>query len=120
MTSLADTHLDDEQKRYHIFINLGFIMAVLTSVELVIILLPFDPILILIGLIVLSIAKFVGVVLWFMHMIWDRPLIAVLFCFGLVLALGTVTALMFIFSPNDIDLEALSQAPAPVSTHAFA
>ncbi|MGF1483274.1 MAG: cytochrome C oxidase subunit IV family protein [Opitutales bacterium] len=110
MTALVDTHHEEEQKRYHTFINLGFAMAVLTSVELVLILLPFSSVFILTSLILLSVAKFVGVVLWFMHMIYDRSLIAVLFCFGLILALGTVAALLLLFSPDLADPDAYGQA----------
>ncbi|GAB4282643.1 MAG: hypothetical protein Tsb0018_10790 [Opitutales bacterium] len=95
--------IKEEAKRYHAFINLAFILAILTSTEIVIIFLPFASWLIVTSLVVLSLVKFFCVILWFMHLIYDRILLFLLFMSGLLIAVGTVIALMFLFSPNDLD-----------------
>jgi cytochrome c oxidase subunit 4 len=47
----------------------------------------------------------VGVIFWFMHLIYDKKLLTVLFLFGMTLAAGTATALMFLFSESHVDKE---------------
>ena len=42
--------------------------------------------------------KFVAVIAWFMHLIYDKLLLTLAFGTGLSIASGTVLALMFIFS----------------------
>lgn len=97
------TIVHDEAKRYHAFINLAFLLAFLTSVEIVIIFLPFASWLIVSSLIVLSSIKFFCVILWFMHLIYDKLFLFLVFMAGLLIALGTVIALMYLFTPADLD-----------------
>ena len=106
----VDTHIEEEQKRYHTFINVALWLSVLTGNELVIIFMPFAAWFIIAGLVVLSLIKFVAVIFWFMHLIYDKKLCFWLFIFGLLLATGTVTALLFLMSPHDVDRDALTEA----------
>ena len=93
----------EEAKRYHAFINLAFLLAFLTSTEIVIIFLPFANWLIVSSLIVLSTVKFFCVILWFMHLIYDKLFLFLVFMTGLLIALGTVVALIYLFVPTDLD-----------------
>ena len=93
----------EEAKRYHAFINLAFLLAFLTSTEIVIIFLPFANWLIVTSLIVLSAVKFFCVILWFMHLIYDKLFLFLVFMAGMLIALGTVIALMYLFTPSDLD-----------------
>ncbi len=47
--------------------------------------------------------KFFCVILWFMHLIYDAPLLIILFVAGLVLAAGTMVALLNLLARSDID-----------------
>jgi cytochrome c oxidase subunit 4 len=42
--------------------------------------------------------KFLFVIFYFMHLRWDKPFCTILFFIGLVLASGTVWALLALFS----------------------
>lgn len=95
--------LREEAKRYHAFINLAFLLAFLTSTEIVIIFLPFANWLVLSSLVVLSGVKFFCVILWFMHLIYDKLFLFLVFMSGLLIALGTVVALLYLFTPGDLD-----------------
>lgn len=93
-----------EQKKYFTFMNLAFLMTALTGIELVIIFLPFPgSILIYSSLIFLSLVKFVGVIFWFMHLIYDGKLLTIIFLFGMALAGGTAAALLLLFSDTHVD-----------------
>lgn len=98
-----------EAKRYHTFINLALLMAVLTGIEIVVIFFPWPFWLILTILLVLSVIKFIGVILWFMHLIYDKMLCLYLFTAGMIIATGTMIALLLLFSPDDVDWDVLSQ-----------
>jgi len=103
-----------ENARYHTFFNLAMILAVLTGIEIVIIFLPWPTWLIMSILIILSVIKFFAVIFWFMHLIYDRMLLFWLFLTGMVLATGTMIALLLLFSPNDVDFDAIAALPAPI------
>lgn len=90
-----------EQKKFYHFFLLAMAMAAITSVELVIIYLPFWPWFIVTGVVVLSVAKFIGVIVWFMHLVYDKAILTWLFLTGLVIASGTVVALMVLMSSHD-------------------
>ena len=93
-----------EQKKYFTFMNLAFLMTALTGIELVIIFLPFPGSILIFGsLVFLSLIKFIGVIFWFMHLIYDGKLLTLIFLFGMVLAPGTSTALLFIFNSDRVD-----------------
>lgn len=93
-----------EQKKYFTFMNLAFLMTALTGIELVIIFLPFPGSVLIFGsLIFLSLVKFVGVIFWFMHLIYDGKLLTFIFLFGMLLAAGTTAALLLLFSEKHVD-----------------
>lgn len=92
-----DPHLVEEHKKYFTFFNLAIALIFITGAELLIVYIPINPIVIYASLVVLSIIKFAGVVWWFMHLRWDQILCTILFLIGLILASGTVTALLLLF-----------------------
>lgn len=107
-TSSTDTDHHGEEQKYHAFINLAMVLAAITGIELVLVYLPLNDILILTVLIVLSLFKFIGVIAWFMHLVYDKLLLTLAFGTGLVIATGTVIALMFIMDHQFVDFEAIT------------
>jgi cytochrome c oxidase subunit 4 len=111
---MADTHTPShadhsgEEQKYHAFINLALVLAAITGIELVLVYLPINGALIFTILIALSLFKFISVIAWFMHLIYDRLLLTLAFGTGLAIATGTVIALMFIMDPGFVDFEAIS------------
>ena len=96
-----------ENEKYYHFINLGLFLAVLTGIEIVVIFFPWNPLLVFWILIILSVIKFFCVIAWFMHLIYDKLLLTLVFMSGLIIASGTVAALMLLFSANEVDFEAI-------------
>lgn len=97
----ADHGHHEESSKFHIFVQLAMILAVITGVEIVLIYIPLVKWLIVTSLVVLSLVKFMLVIFIFMHLKWDKLFCTILFFIGLVLAGGTVAALMAIFSSHD-------------------
>ena len=112
--STVDELIHQENKRYLTFIHVALFLAVLTGIEIVIIFIPWPFWFVLTMLVVLSTIKFICVILWFMHLIYDKVLCLALFISGLVLAAGTMIALLLLFSPDDVDLDALSYTQPPL------
>lgn len=106
--------LEGESKRYFTFFNVILTLIGLTFLELIIIVLPFHQYVLLTGLIVLSIVKFVLVIWYFMHLRWDQIFLTALFVLGLIIASGTVAVLYLLFpageSAADTDAPAAVQA----------
>ena len=94
-------HGHAEPSKFHAFVQLATILAIITGAEIVLIYLPLAKWLIISSLVVLSVVKFMLVIFVFMHLKWDKFFCTILFFIGLVLAGGTVTALMAIFSATD-------------------
>ncbi len=94
---------EEDRKRYFTFMNLAFLMTALTGIELVLIFLPFPSALIFTSLVVLSLIKFFGVIFWFMHLIYDRMMLTLIFSVGMIIASGTTAALLLLFSAEDVD-----------------
>ena len=92
-------HADDG--KFHLFVQIAMILAVITGVEIVLIYLPLAKWFIVTSLVLLSVVKFLMVIFWFMHLKFDKAFCTILFFIGLVLAGGTVGALMAIFSVGD-------------------
>lgn len=88
--------LKAENDRYYAFVNLALILAAVTGIELVLVYLPFPTTIIFTVLISLSLFKFIGVVAWFMHLIYDKLILTMAFGTGMVIAFGTYTALLFL------------------------
>ncbi|MGB0743624.1 MAG: cytochrome C oxidase subunit IV family protein [Opitutales bacterium] len=93
--------IEGESKRYFTFFNVILALIVLTFLELIIIILPFHQYLLLAGLVILSIIKFVLVIWYFMHLRWDQIFLTALFILGLVLASGTVAVLYLLFPAGE-------------------
>lgn len=102
--------IEIENKRFNTFINIALILVVLTGIELVVIFPPFPDWFVYTVLITLSIAKFLFVIFWFMHLIYDKQLLFWLFASGMILATGTIAALLLLLSRADVDTEAWSMS----------
>ena len=89
---------DPAHSKFHVFVQIAMLLAVITGVEIVLVYLPFAKWLIVSTLVVLSAVKFLFVIFFFMHLRWDKVFCTILFFIGLILALGTVAALIALFS----------------------
>jgi cytochrome c oxidase subunit IV len=96
----AASHSPTESK-FHIFVEVAMLLAVITGVEIIVIYLPLPQLLVLGVLAFLSLVKFMFVIFIFMHLKWDKLFCTVMFFIGLTLATGTVTALYFLFAARD-------------------
>ena len=83
--------------KYQIYVQIAMLLAVITGVEIIGVYLPFAKWLIVTMLVVLSTVKFMFVIFYFMHLRWDKPFCTILFFIGLVLAGGTMWALLTLF-----------------------
>ncbi len=92
-----NAHLAEEHQRYFTFFNLSIALIGITAIELVIIYVPIAQWIVFTSLVVLSTIKFIGVIWWFMHLRWDKLLLTWLFLIGLILASGTLAALLLLF-----------------------
>ena len=90
-----DSH---DVSKYQIYVQIAMLLAVITGVEIVAIYLPFAKWFIITSLVVLSTVKFMFVIFYFMHLRWDKPFCTILFFIGLVLAGGTMWALLTLFN----------------------
>jgi len=96
MSGHAEDPVLEESKRFFTFFNLSMILVAITGIEIVIIYVEtFEGSSIIGILFATSILKFVGVVWWFMHLRWDKFLNTVLFLMGLVIALATYFAVIY-------------------------
>ena len=93
-------HLHQDDGKFHLFVQIAMILAVITGVEIVLIYLPLAKWFVVTSLVVLSVVKFLMVIFWFMHLKFDKAFCTILFFIGLVLAGGTVAALLAIFRPT--------------------
>lgn len=86
--------------KFHLFVQLAMILAVITGLELLIIYMPLALWLIVTVLLGLSAVKFLCVIFIFMHLRWDKAFCTILFFIGLTLAGGTVGALLLIHTAD--------------------
>jgi len=91
------THHDSGQERFNTYVKIAMILSVITGVEILIIFLPLAKWFVITTLVVLSIVKFMYVIFYFMHLRWDKVFCTILFFIGLVLASGTMWALLSLF-----------------------
>lgn len=96
-TATPATHTGHSQSKFHTFVQIAMVLSVITGIEIVIIYLPIGKWLVVSSLVVLSTVKFLLVIFYFMHLKWDKVFCTILFFIGLVLALGTVAALLALF-----------------------
>jgi cytochrome c oxidase subunit 4 len=101
-----DAHAVEESK-FGLYVQIAMLLAVITGLELVTVYLPFMKWLLVTVLVVLSTVKFMFVIFYFMHLRWDKAFCTILFFIGLVLAGGTMWALLKLFG---------AEASKPLST----
>ena len=113
MSGHAEDPVMEESKRFFTFFNLSMALVAITGLEIVIIYVQtFDGSYIIGILFTTSILKFVGVVWWFMHLKWDKFLNTVLFLMGLVIALGTYFAVIYMADTHpEIPKDGFSVSP---------
>jgi cytochrome c oxidase subunit 4 len=107
-----------EESKFMFFVQIAMLLAVITGLELVTVYLPFMKWLLVTVLVVLSTVKFMFVIFYFMHLRWDKMFCTILFFIGLVLAGGTMWALLKLFGADASKplTAAMSDPPAIVST----
>ena len=95
--------LIEETRRYHHFITLALWLAVVTGAEIVLIFLPIPMPVVLTILSLMSAGKFFAVILWFMHLIYDKRLLLWIFVAALALTFATFSAMLALFSVDLLD-----------------
>jgi cytochrome c oxidase subunit IV len=93
----APAHHTSDQDRFNTYVKIAMILAVITGVEILIIFIPIAKWFVITTLVVLSLVKFLYVIFYFMHLRWDKVFCTILFFIGLVLAAGTMWALLALF-----------------------
>ena len=102
-----------DASRFIVFVRLALVLAVITGLEIILVNLPFVTWFLYAALVTLSLVKFLCVIFVFMHLRWDRVFCTLLFLIGLVLALGTVAALLALFqSEASVPLTSPAAPPA--------
>jgi cytochrome c oxidase subunit 4 len=86
-----------EESKFELAVEVAMLLAVITGLEIVTVYLPFAPWLLITALVVASAVKFLFVIFVFMHLRWDKPFCTILFFIGLILAGGTMWALLKLF-----------------------
>lgn len=100
MSAPAAPHSDaghHEPSKYHFYIQVAMVLSVVTGIEVVLVYLPLPKWFVVTTLVTLSAGKFMAVIFYFMHLRWDKLFCTILFFIGLVLAGGTMTALLHLF-----------------------
>ena len=109
-------HRHPEEKplpRVSVYLFVGFVLAVITAVEVAAFYLNVVDWLLVTVFIVLSLLKFVMVVMFFMHLRYDHKIFSTFFTLGLVLAIGVVLGLITLFDNFDIGNPPVMAAPPP-------
>jgi cytochrome c oxidase subunit 4 len=89
-----------EPSKFHFYIQVAMILSVVTGIEVVLVYLPLPKWIVVTSLLVLSVGKFLAVIFYFMHLRWDKVFCTILFFIGLVLAGGTMWALLHLFGAD--------------------
>ena len=101
MSASADSHAPaaghHEPSKFHAFIALAMVLAVITGIEVVLVYMPLSKLVVVGSLCILSAFKFMCDIFIFMHLKWDKLFCTILFFIGLVLASGTMWALLHLF-----------------------
>ncbi len=96
MSGHSEDPVKEESERFFTFFNLSMLLVAITGIEIVIIYVrSFDGLTIITVLSVCSVIKFFGVMTWFMHLRWDKILNTILFLMGLVIAIFTYFAVIY-------------------------
>ena len=103
MSGHSEDPVAEESKRFFTFFNLSMILVAITGLEIVIIYVQsFEGSTIIGVLFATSVLKFIGVIWWFMHLRWDKILNTILFVMGLVIALGTYFAVIYMADEHPV------------------
>ena len=103
MSGHSEDPVAEESKRFFTFFNLSMFLVAITGIEIVIIYVQTFESMSIIGILfATSIVKFFGVVCWFMHLRWDKILNTILFLMGLVIALGTYFAVIYMADAHPV------------------
>ena len=101
MSAPAATQTDivghHEPSKFHFYIQIAMILAVITGTEVVLVYLPLAKSLVVGLLVTLSAVKFLFVIFYFMHLRWDKLFCTILFFIGLILGGFTMFALLHLF-----------------------
>jgi cytochrome c oxidase subunit 4 len=101
MSAHADPHAPaaghHEPSKFHFYIQVAMVLSVVTGIEVVLVYLPIAKWIVVTALLTLSAGKFLAVIFYFMHLRWDKVFCTILFFIGLVLAGGTMWALLQLF-----------------------
>jgi cytochrome c oxidase subunit IV len=89
-----------EPSKFHFYIQVAMILSVVTGIEVVLVYLPLPKWFVVTSLVTLSAGKFLAVIFYFMHLRWDKVFCTILFFIGLVLAGGTLWALLHLFGAD--------------------
>jgi cytochrome c oxidase subunit 4 len=89
-----------EPSKFHFYIQVAMILSVVTGIEVVLVYLPLAKWFVVSALCILSAGKFMAVIFYFMHLRWDKVFCTILFFIGLVLAGGTMWALLHLFAAD--------------------
>jgi cytochrome c oxidase subunit 4 len=82
------------------YVRVGLILAFITAIEVAIYYVNIQRNLFITVLVVMSLAKFATVVLWFMHLKFDSRLFTTAFVTGLVLALAVFSVVLVTLGSN--------------------
>lgn len=116
-TATATLGHEAEDNKFQIYVQIAMLLAVITGIEIVAVFLPFATWLLVSVLVIFSAVKFMFVIFYFMHLRWDKAFCTILFFIGLVLAGGTMWALLHIFGVKDsIPLTSVASISAPASS----
>ncbi len=122
MEHSSDLNFEEDSKGHGhpsvLFYNfIAISLFVVTALEVAILYPPLSDMgeyLKVIVLVVLSLGKFAIVVAFFMHLFFDAPLLTFLFSMGMVIATGTVVALIHVMPAAEHPLTPLPK-PAPAA-----
>ena len=89
-----------EPSKFHFYVQIAMILAVITGVEVVLVYLPLPKSFVTGALVTLSAVKFMFVIFYFMHLRWDKLFCTILFFIGLILAGFTMFALLHLFGAD--------------------
>lgn len=79
------------------YVMMGVFLTVVTAIEFLLVEFEVTGTVLVPAVLVLTAAKFLVVVVWFMHLRWDHPLLARLFTFGFLLAAALLLAMLGLF-----------------------
>ncbi len=101
-----------------LYTTIALVLGTITFVEFAIVQWPtFSSGITFSGLYILSIAKFLLVVMFFMHLKSDHKMLSQLFTMGMIIGGATVALLLFLFTAHNIDQLRSSSTEEEISAH---